>query len=568
MIVEEQSPARETEIRIPEPDVAGANSFGEKWLHEHLNVVVFGVIIAGFLVRVENAYWNFLNPDEAIHYIILHQPSAFSTYKSSLTNAHPPLIYLILHFWSFLGRSELMLRFPSVLAGTALCWVAYKWIRQVFGKTAGVIGLIFVAFSPALIALSAEVRSYALLLFFETAALYFLEIAFQEMSVRKMVFSFICLYLAILSHYSSLFLAFGVGIYALVRIAESKLPRKTVIAWCAGQAGTLALFGFLYVTHISKVQHYFPTWAMPFEQSYFHPDRENLLSFAWERTLDIFLFLFQNQYIARGLILLWAAAVAFLLFRELVSGGGKVPARHLGLLLLLPVLTVFVAGISRFYPYVGERHTVFLAPFIIAALSFAVASVFRQKLWAVITIAVLLMGASNSSGITFGQHIPRENQNRRLMEAAVTHIRQTISPDDVILADYESAIELMYYFCGPKMIVPLSAFDLRESTIRCNGHSIATFQAWSLKPAFFLDNFGKMMQAQGIKPGARVWVFEAGWDVTLDWKLKIASQRFRCITAKAFQPSIALIPFDVGPDLSPLPTVTNCSAPALNTPAD
>jgi mannosyltransferase len=147
-----------------------------------------------------------------------------------LTNAHPPLIYFLVYFWRFLGRSEVMIRLPSVLAGTALCWVAYKWINQMFGKAAGVIGLVLVSFSPAFIALSAELRSYALLMVFETAALYFAKAAFREQSARKIWYSSAFLILAILSHYSALFFALATGVYALVRIADSRPSRKIVVA--------------------------------------------------------------------------------------------------------------------------------------------------------------------------------------------------------------------------------------------------------------------------------------------------------------------------------------------------
>ena len=125
---------------------------------------------------------SYLNPDEALHYLLLNQSSAFLAYKASLTNAHPPLIYMVLYYWHFLGRSELMLRLPSVIAGTAFCWMMFKWMGLAFGRAASWIGLILVTFSPAMVALSAEVRAYALLLFCMGGALYFLERAFAEKS--------------------------------------------------------------------------------------------------------------------------------------------------------------------------------------------------------------------------------------------------------------------------------------------------------------------------------------------------------------------------------------------------
>ena len=534
----------------------------ERWLDRQLNLIVAAVIAAAFVARVIVAARSFLNPDEALHYIIINRNSVLSSYRVSLTNAHPPLIYLLVYYWRFLGRSELMLRFPSVLAGTGFCWMAYKWIRSLFGKAAAVIGLVLIAFSPAMIALSAELRSYAVLLFCETTALYLVETALQEKSVRKMLYFSVFLYLAILSHYSAAFFVLAVGIYALARILGSEIPRKVILAWAGGQAGALAVYGFLYVTHISKLRDLMMTWAMSFDQVFSHTGRQDLLKFTRERTLDIFSFLFENRYLAPALLLLWMVAISVLLFREFAYRRAAPGTRHAGILLFLPLLAVWGASIAGYYPYVGSRHTVFLAPFVIAALSFLLAAADRQKVWAAIVIAALLAAASNSSGKTLETPIAREDQSRTLMASAVNHIRQTIPPGAVILTDYESALVLVYYLCGPELVLPVGTFNLPVSRVKCNGYTIGSFQTWSLEPAFFLANFGKMAQAQRLKPGDRVWVFQSGWQVVLGRQLPLSSPNFRCVTPENFGANITLIPLVVDQDFSPAATLTSCTAPA------
>src|ERR1700680_33745 len=224
-------PAEENARHHGAPEIPGrdpiptAGSLARRLLH-HLNAVALAVVAAGFALRMFVATRTYLNPDEALHYLLLNQTSVFLAYKASLTNAHPPLIFLVLYYWHFLGRSELMLRLPSVFAGTAFCWMFYKWVGLAFGRAASWIGLILAAFSPAMVDLSAEVRAYALLLFCVGAALYFLERAFAEKSVREMWRFSVFLYLAILSHYSAVFFAVAAGVYALARIADSHLPDR------------------------------------------------------------------------------------------------------------------------------------------------------------------------------------------------------------------------------------------------------------------------------------------------------------------------------------------------------
>ena len=121
---------------------------------------------------------------------------------------------------------------------------------------------------------------------------------------------------------------------------------------------------------------------MPFGQYYFHWGIGDLVTFTREQTSNIFLFLFGNHYISQAMLLLFVAGVGFLVVRELLSRRGNPRSGHSGILLLLPFIAVWGAAIAGIYPYVGSRHTVFLAPFAIAAASFLLAAVCGQRLWA------------------------------------------------------------------------------------------------------------------------------------------------------------------------------------------
>src|SRR5256885_13765275 len=93
----------------------------EQWLQAHITQVALAVTAAGFGVRIAEASRTYFNPDEVLHYLLINEPSLFLAYKASLTNAHPPMVYFLLYLFHFLGRSELALRLPLVLAGTASC---------------------------------------------------------------------------------------------------------------------------------------------------------------------------------------------------------------------------------------------------------------------------------------------------------------------------------------------------------------------------------------------------------------------------------------------------------------
>src|SRR5215813_4377172 len=176
------------------------------------------LIALALIVRLLGAHSRFLNADEAMHYLFSIQPSFLATYQATLHTAHPPLLIILLHYWSQICSAEFFLRIPSVIAGTAAGWFLYAWLRRVKDRPTALIALALFLFSPALIYLSFEVRQYALLLMFMAATLYFLDRALIETSAGLMVVSTMFLDLALLTHYCALIFALCLGLYALWRL--------------------------------------------------------------------------------------------------------------------------------------------------------------------------------------------------------------------------------------------------------------------------------------------------------------------------------------------------------------
>jgi hypothetical protein len=123
---------------------------------------------------------------------------------------------------------------------------------------------------------------------------------------------------------------------------------------------------------------------------------------------------------------------------------------------------------------------------------------------------------------------------------------------------------LVYYLCGPKLVLPVGTFNLPASRVKCNGYTIASFQTWKLEAALFLSDSKKMVQAQRLKSGDKIWVFQSSWAVDLDRRLASTSSKFRCLTPRTFGANISVTPFVVDQDLSPAAMVTDCSQPILN----
>src|SRR6185312_5738157 len=121
-------------------------------------LVFWLLLCAGLFLRLWLAGAIFLNPDEALHYLLSVQPSLALTYQETLGTAHPPLYIVFLHYWGHLGSSEFFLRLPSVAASLGFYWMIFLWLARVVSRKAALIAFTLMLFSPALIYLSVELR--------------------------------------------------------------------------------------------------------------------------------------------------------------------------------------------------------------------------------------------------------------------------------------------------------------------------------------------------------------------------------------------------------------------------
>src|SRR5688572_14211879 len=95
-----------------EPEVSGI----DRWLRRNGAIVVLGVSAVGLAIRIVAAHGAYLSGDEATHFEIANVPTS-DLYRTTLTEAHPPLFFLVLHVWRLLGNSELALRLLPTLFG-------------------------------------------------------------------------------------------------------------------------------------------------------------------------------------------------------------------------------------------------------------------------------------------------------------------------------------------------------------------------------------------------------------------------------------------------------------------
>jgi hypothetical protein len=538
-------------MNLPRAATVGSQ-FAPTSIHRLLSVegesLPLVVLIVGFGARLFEAWRYFLNPDEALHNLLASQSSLSLAYKAALTNAHPPLLILVLYYWRWLGQSELMLRMPSVLAGTACCWLTYLWLRQIVDRSTAFIGLLLVALSPTMIGLSAEVRQYSLLLFFISACLYCSELALKRNSAAWMVLFSLSFYGALLVHYSSFIFAFVIGVYVLARLYPYANRPQLCAVWALGQIGGAAIAAYYFLTHVlalSKTNILQAEYDTYLHKSVYHARETNVVKFAVTQTLRVFTFLLSHGFLG-GLAFIAFLIGLFLLLRNKISLRTEGPSpRQLALLLGLPFLVNYVAALAGKYPYGGTRHTAFLTIFAASGVAVGLTAWRPSRLW-VKPLAVAL-------AVVFCNFFPAppplirpRNQARMLMEHAIDTLWQAAPPGATIIADYESGLLLGYYACGRGVVQVFPPFrEFAEAD--CDGRRVISTipSKWKFYANDLRADLAEIAKTYNLASGSRVWLFNAGW-ISDSAPALIHDRHVGCSSAHTFGDDIFICELTIG----------------------
>lgn len=512
------------------------------------------VLVAGFAARLYQACAYWLNPDEALHNLLASQPTVSLAYKAALTNAHPPLLILMLYYWRSLGQSEWVLRFPSVLAGTACCWLVYLWLKDVTDRSTAFIGLLLLAFAPSLIGLSAEIRQYALLLFFVSGCLYLSERALRQNSPLLLILFSLSLYGALLVHYSSLLFAFTMGVYMAVRLYPYGNRLRLTAVWAAGQVVGVIISGYFLVTHVMRLHQsgmtpgIYDTWL---KKSIYHSGDRNPISFAAAQTLRVFTYTFSHGAIGALALLAFLAGMVFLFrgktFPSQVVFSENVPRPwRLALLFGLGFAVNCGAALAGQYPYGATRHSAWLLLFAVSGASIGLSPWAHLRLRLTSLAVAVCLIVCNFFPAPPPAIRPR-NQARSLMQEAVSSFRQSADPRSLVFADYQSGLLFGYYLCGQGVVQvfpPLQAFSKAD----CGPFTVITTtpEEWKFYAEDTPEKLAEITRLYNLAPGTKLWLFDAGWITdsapALRAKLK---QNFGCTVPQSFGENIFLCQLEI-----------------------
>ncbi|MEP7199138.1 MAG: glycosyltransferase family 39 protein, partial [Chloroflexota bacterium] len=137
------------------------------------------ILLAAFALRVFQLGAQSLWYDEAVSLFIAQKPIP-DLIAHTASDIHPPLYYILLHFWlAVAGTSEFAAAFFSLFFGVLLVALGCRMARDWFGAYVGVVAAFLIAVSSFNLWYAQEVRMYTLVGCMALLSLMFLPTRFQ-----------------------------------------------------------------------------------------------------------------------------------------------------------------------------------------------------------------------------------------------------------------------------------------------------------------------------------------------------------------------------------------------------
>lgn len=219
-------------------------------------LVVFGLTIAGFLIRIYHLDWQCLTVDEGVTYrvmsIVKDPVSIF--FWSFQYDYNPPLYYLTACFSAMVfGLSDFAIRFPAVVFGTLLIPSMYFFGKELRNETLGILCSGISVFFFPYVYYSQNARAYSLvMLAFVWYMLIFVKVyrgdIRRETILCLAVFAGLCLF-------SHLYSIIPVTVSMLILAAKYRRLMEIVVYLSAIVALVIIAYRNVIALHIQYLPH-------------------------------------------------------------------------------------------------------------------------------------------------------------------------------------------------------------------------------------------------------------------------------------------------------------------------
>lgn len=472
-------------------------------------VAMLTVVGLGLRVAAGRSLWL----DEATTWAQARLPFSAMIANLQVTDVHPPLHYAAV--WSvfrLFGDDEVLLRLPSIVAGTLLVPVLYAAGKYIYDRRTGLIAAVFGSVSPFVIWYSQEARMYAFMMLFGILAIWAQVRVFRTGKTRDWLFFAVASAALLWTQY---FAVLQVMVQLLFFVPEIMRRRQAGEEY-RGLVGGAVAVGMLLVVlvaplapfamdqYVANQQRFAPSGvpAQVGTQVSQVPGPSVYAAFAnviWG------LWGYHSDVTMIALSALWPLGMLFGL--TLLGRGRSRETTLLGASALVPPLILFFLAFRERFLFEARYFATAIPIALVLMAHFVKRLAPRRAAAAVVTGIVAL-----SLVIGFAdQQVNRENPRLYDFEGAVREIRGSYQPGDVVIFTPHYLENVISYY-GPdletqsvgegvpnpgdrKVYLLASFLDQPEYSERA-GSALAT-----------LEEDGEMLR-RFERPQVRVWVFE------------------------------------------------------------
>ncbi len=357
-------------------------------------------------------------------------------------DVHPPLYFLLTHFWmQIAGRSEFIIRFPSVLASTLVLPLFFALGSALLSKEAGLWAALLAAVSPFYTWHAQEARMYAWVVLFAVASVYAFLPLLRRTTKSHHYLAYVIVTSALLyTHYTGfLLLAFEMMVYAVHQSRRGIKP-KSVLVFLA----VLALVLIPLAPYIRRVLglSFFGFVSRPLSV---------LVAEAWSYfSLGVSDSLIRPFWQTAPFLALFAVGALMVDVPRRVEGW-MICLGHLALpLLLLHIMSYFKPN------YMNPRHLLVVSPAWELVMAQGIATLRRRFLpGLVVLLGLVLCFRGRANYDVFSSHRLWKDDIRGAVEYIESRAR---SGDAIVLHDPVIRLTFDYYYDGPYPLTSIPGY--------------------------------------------------------------------------------------------------------------
>jgi mannosyltransferase len=190
--------------------------------------MIWFILILGTVLRLINLNQG-LWLDEAAQVLLSNRSITDIIFNSSV-DVHPPLSYILMHFWMIANTSDVWLRMLSVLFGVLTIWTIFILASKLIDKKVGLLSAFLLSISPFHIYYSQEVRMYSEAIFFAVVSMYYFFLSTKKNNLLHSIIYILATTVLIYTHYAGFLLLFTQIIYHLFfRLGMRSLLKKMLV---------------------------------------------------------------------------------------------------------------------------------------------------------------------------------------------------------------------------------------------------------------------------------------------------------------------------------------------------